>query len=360
MKSNIFIPKKLLVGYQNRSGTYTGKLAYVIYIDHTGKIRKEASWKSWKDDKIETDEFENIAQEGFVLNKKVGDYKSDWSDWNHRQAYCRIYDPRGFEFEITIENLLYILENTNSIKGKGLEGKFIYGWEGKDLVLIPESSPEYDEMIEFTSIQSLSVPKADLTPGFKYKTNKNEIQTYLGYFYEYDRWWRGQSKTALERRSSKKKHWFSQEGSLMTYSGYKHLVQKLELDENFPFLMDKLESSDRYTPVVDAYLAEISIDDLKNYAKSGEYLYCFVLNSGKYYEFRIGILTFRIGIDTEIPDSMDVRGKYYYETPGACMGGEYASRKYVSYQHSGLIDLSQNKYFVIKLRFENGKESIYS
>lgn len=30
MKSNIFIPKRINVGYQNRSGTYTGKLAYII------------------------------------------------------------------------------------------------------------------------------------------------------------------------------------------------------------------------------------------------------------------------------------------------------------------------------------------
>ena len=33
MKSNIFIPQKINVGYQNRSDTYTGKLAYVIYYD---------------------------------------------------------------------------------------------------------------------------------------------------------------------------------------------------------------------------------------------------------------------------------------------------------------------------------------
>ena len=33
MKSNIFIPKKINVGFRNRSGTYTGKLAYIIYYD---------------------------------------------------------------------------------------------------------------------------------------------------------------------------------------------------------------------------------------------------------------------------------------------------------------------------------------
>ena len=64
----------------------------------------------------------------------------------------RVYDPRGFEFEITIENLLYILENANSIKGKGLEGEFVYGWDGKELVLIPTDSPDYQEINSFNKI----------------------------------------------------------------------------------------------------------------------------------------------------------------------------------------------------------------
>ncbi len=83
------------------------------------------------------------------LIKKAGDYSTDW---DHRHAYCRVYDPRGFEFEITIENLLYILENANCIRGKGLEGEFVYGWDGKDLVLMPVESPDYKEISEFNKI----------------------------------------------------------------------------------------------------------------------------------------------------------------------------------------------------------------
>ncbi len=116
--SAIYIPEKIKVGYQNRQGTYTGKLAYVIYFDAKGVLRKEKSWKSWTDDKIESHELENTPTSGFVLNKKVGGYDTGW---NHRQTYTRVYDPRGFEFEIVIPNLLYILENTSCIKGKGLE-----------------------------------------------------------------------------------------------------------------------------------------------------------------------------------------------------------------------------------------------
>ena len=77
MKANIFIPKEIKVGFQERDSTYTKKLAYVIYYDLQNKLRKEASWQSWRDEKIEPKDFENVPTSGFVLNKKVGDYVSD-------------------------------------------------------------------------------------------------------------------------------------------------------------------------------------------------------------------------------------------------------------------------------------------
>lgn len=44
MSNNIFLPKKISVGYNERSDTYTGKLAYIIYTDEKGVLRKETSW----------------------------------------------------------------------------------------------------------------------------------------------------------------------------------------------------------------------------------------------------------------------------------------------------------------------------
>ena len=71
MNSTIFLPKTIKVGYQSRSDTYTGQLAYVIYYDQKNVLRKSKSWESWRDKKIESQEFENIPTSGFVLNKKV-------------------------------------------------------------------------------------------------------------------------------------------------------------------------------------------------------------------------------------------------------------------------------------------------
>lgn len=181
MKANIFIPKKINVGFQNRDDTYTGKLAYVIYYDKKGKLRKEKSWNSWRDQNIPNEEFDNVPISGFVLNKRAGGVEESYG-WNTRKTYCRVYDPRNFEFEITIENLLYILENANSIKGKGLEGDFVYGWSGKDLVLLPVESPDYKEITNYNNIvfNNESIKAKDLIIGATYLDKENKEYVYMG------------------------------------------------------------------------------------------------------------------------------------------------------------------------------------
>lgn len=181
MKSNIFIPKTLKIGFCNRIDTYTGKLAYIIYYDNKNKLRKEPSWNSWRDKSIEPLEIENIPISGFVLNKKVG---GESYGWNPRQTYTRIFDPREFEFEITIPNLLYILENTNSIKGKGLEGDFVYGWSGTELILIPTSSPDYTQLVQYNDsiINKEKITAKTLILGGTYLTKDNRTWIYLGEF----------------------------------------------------------------------------------------------------------------------------------------------------------------------------------
>ena len=91
MDNQLFIPSKVKVGYNERQDTYTKRLAYVIYYDKKGVLRKEASWKSWCDEKLGSNEYDNVPTEGFVLNKKAGGYSSGW---NHRSTYCRVYEKR--------------------------------------------------------------------------------------------------------------------------------------------------------------------------------------------------------------------------------------------------------------------------
>jgi hypothetical protein len=202
------IPKKIKVGYQERKDTYTGKLAYVVYFDEKGVLRKEASWNSWRNKEIEPSEFDNVPTSGFVMNKKVGDYKSDW---NHRKAHIRMYDPRGFEFEIGVENLLYILEECNSIKGKGLEGEFVYAFDKADLVLLPVTAQEYASSSKFTNMQTNKVSKKDVIEGCVYINKQMKEVMYLGHHevFDYDRGYNnGGGSIVSSHKSEGKKHVF--------------------------------------------------------------------------------------------------------------------------------------------------------
>ena len=177
----LFIPEKINVGFQKRNDTYTGQLAYIIYFDKKGVLRKETSWQSWRDKKIDPVQFDNTPTEGFVLNKGVGGARQSY-DWNARNEYIRVYDPRDFEFEISLANLLFILKEGDCSRGKGLEGKFVYAWDKNNLVLLPASSQDYKISTSFTDLQDKTVSVKDLVPGASYLTRKQEQLVYLGRF----------------------------------------------------------------------------------------------------------------------------------------------------------------------------------
>lgn len=261
MDSSMFLPKEIKIGYQNRMDTYTGKLGYVVYFDERGKLRKERSFESWRDADISTDQYENEPTSGFVLNKKAGGYSSGW---NHRQTYVRIYDPRGFEFEITVENLLYILDNTSSIVGKGLEGEFVYAWSDGDLVLLPVSAPEYENLKQLNDLRHKKeyIKVKDLKVGATYLTKQNEELVYLGRFYEYTYDYHNlnairSSKTKFFFSGTEKKNCYDKNISIQAYELkiFPSMSQKLidvvdeSVHESFSELFDSLASRRVYSPV---------------------------------------------------------------------------------------------------------------
>jgi hypothetical protein len=206
--SEVYIPKRIKVGYQERDDTYTKRLAYVICYDIKGKLRKEQSWESWRDNKIEAEEYDNTPQDGFVLNKNIERF--GWSHYGSGRSYIRVYDPRGIEFEITPENLIGILMHTNCSK-RQLEDKFVYAWSGKDLVLLPVQSEEYQNAMKFTERLEQKVSAKSLVPGCSYTTKREGKEViYLGRFLWYHwnmpYYWNNQEKRAT--REGTKQHIF--------------------------------------------------------------------------------------------------------------------------------------------------------
>lgn len=275
-KQTLYIPKKINVGFQLREGTYTGKLAYVIYWDDKGKLKKEVSWESWRhkpgdkrnvrvstgpnpgdwewqdkilDDEVKPEVFENVPTEGFVLNKGVGGQRESWG-WNARNEYIRVYDPRGFEFEISVANLLYIFQECTSTKGKGLEGEFVYSWDGKELVLLPVGTYEYEQSSKFTRLQSKKLTKNDIIEGGTYLDKNKNTLIYIGRF----PWYEINYYSNKEGLTDKKRHVFYdiERNQFVRHEGYVKLAKVInnECVNNYAELVEKfLKSKNGSYPV---------------------------------------------------------------------------------------------------------------
>lgn len=246
--NNLYIAKKIKIGFQKREDTYTKKLGYVIYYDDKGKLRKETSWQSWRDKTIQDIEYDNVPTEGFVLNKGAGGKAGSWSSWNVRREVVRIWDPRNFEFEISVDNLLFILTECDCTRGKGLSGEFVYAWNGKELMLLPASCEAYKQSAQFTSSVAGKVSTKELIEGWSYKNKKMDVLIYLGkhltfhtnsYYYS-EEYIPSMSKVGIY-------HVFYNEKSkyLETHSGLVSLCEIVDKSchSNFSKLYDKFEKS---------------------------------------------------------------------------------------------------------------------
>ena len=201
MNSNMFIPSKLKIGFCERSDTFTKKLAYVIYYDEKGKLRKQSSWESWRDKNIEAIEIDNNPTTGYVLNKGV---RRD-GYWGSGRSVIRIYDPRDFEFEIDVSNLIGLLSHSDVLK-REIQQECVFAWWGTELVLLPTNSVEYQESQKYTEKQSQKISAKTLIKGARY-VKKKSASTFI--YIGYENWY------AFE--------WGDNNYSSLVYKGKKHV-----------------------------------------------------------------------------------------------------------------------------------------
>ena len=221
MNSQLFIADRIKVGFQKRKDCFTGQLGYIIYYDKKNVLRKEKSWEGWRHKDIDPIELDNKPHSGFVINKDVR-RSSDW--FSSGRTMVRVWDSRGFEFEITTGNLLFILMTVDCSK-RGLTGEFVYAWWGTELVLLPTECEEYKNCQEFTNLQAGKVGSKDMVAGCFYETKRQEELYYLGKLPWFE--WKqvkqeAKIKTSYSDRKydrvSEKKHVFLRKGRLEVYS----------------------------------------------------------------------------------------------------------------------------------------------
>lgn len=376
-KNEIFIPKKCRVGFQHRDDTFTGKLAYVIYYDAQGKIRKERSWTNWchlpgskrwngteqADCGIEPYDFDNEPTSGFVLNKGVRRY--NWSHFGSGRSMIRIYDPRGVEFEITPDNLIGLLMHTDCRK-REIQGELVYAWCNGELMLLPCASEEYEAAKDYTKLQGKKVSARELIKGATYITKKQDNLVYLGRHMWYDL--KGRWNDDEQCRQGSKQHIFCDlEGEnfkpIKSVPSVIASVVEEHCNDNYANWVDKyLQETTESAPIVEWITEPISDEEwnadhrrrggsvLSAYMRAdggGFYsVYISEFQKSDYYyystpAYQEGTLVYTIGATINDDGSENYQNEYYY------------NRHHDNY--NGMIQESdRSKFFHLTAKYENG------
>lgn len=247
----MFIPKRIKIGFQERGDTFTGKLSYIIYYDEKGKLRKEASWNSWRDNNIDVLEFDNVPQNGYLFNKGI---QRD-GYWGSGRSVIRVYDPRDFEFEISVDNLMGILMHSDVSKRDIVE-QCVFAWEGTELVLLPVNSKEYQESVEYTNKQDQKISSKELVAGYTYQAKK--LDTPLIYIGQRE-WFDWNSGYETNGKISRKYNYHAKHADIHESKGKKHVfydgakfITKTPADLS-SILVESV--ADNYADIVDQFFA---------------------------------------------------------------------------------------------------------
>lgn len=316
MNTDMFLPKKIKVGFQEREDTYTGQLGYATYVDEQGFVKRESSFDRWRDYRIDTKMFDNEPMTGFVMNRRVGGYRTQWG---FRDSYIRVHDPRGFEIEISVDNQLFILEHMDSIVGKGFSGELVYAWADDQLILLPTNSAEYEEIKKKSEVrhERTFIKSKELHVGHSYFVTMGydiNSMVFLGEFeeYEYKRdvlhslskiseedfaystkakkrlyFARRHGKTEYEYWNDDKENDFDIL-TLSTATKKKFGIDKKEVNKDFDSMFSQLEKDRRYSPI-DISKNKIELIPFEDFEKSFNRWerVSFVADNGKEYSYGI-------------------------------------------------------------------------
>lgn len=178
IKREFIMPEYINLAFKNGCTRDEKEVTY-IECNHRGRKLAEKKDKDIEHP-LKLFRLSNAPESGFLIRNDVGKYSSGW---RHKSGHCRLYDPRGFYFDITLENLVYILENTDSIRDAELRGSYVYGWNGDNFVLVPVYSEDYkDAKKENHYHEQHSISEDELTVGVTYLTCQAEKVVYMGRF----------------------------------------------------------------------------------------------------------------------------------------------------------------------------------
>lgn len=169
------IPNQLYVGLRPEKDDIPLGYAAPITDDSADSKRRE-SIDSWAGTTLQPMIVDNEPCHGFKIIKHFS------RGGRTNTSVFRVDDPRGFQLEITGDNLMSVIASSEIVDGK-IQSKCVWGRLRASNILIPEDSPQYTEAVS-TSKRVLSLISAkDLVPGDHVQNKTGEEYIYLGTYH---------------------------------------------------------------------------------------------------------------------------------------------------------------------------------
>lgn len=264
MKKNnsINIPSRFFVGFQSQAGDNVPLGVITPYAEDAAGLKRQSTVRSWasryKQDKLNCVVIDNKPMCGFRISRglrRLG--------WRSTNVMVRIEDPRGFELEVSIANLI-MLTDDNVIQNGEIIQDCVWARDGQQNLLLPVNSQPYQDAVENTDRVSRKVSIRDVKVGNDILMLSGMAGKYMGFMYAQS------SKLAsndsyLEplQPSSKKSHFIRVENDgVVAYHGYSSM---------------KISSITNAATFTKEEIHDLVSSDVKNETTT------FTLNSGNYY-----------------------------------------------------------------------------
>lgn len=184
MASNrtIKIPTKVYVGFQNRPSSDDVPLGFMTPWGEDEAAKKRiATVNNWargygNTTPIEPVTLNNIPMTGFRISRAVR-RSGGWGSSN--ATFVRVEDPRGFELEISVQNLLMLMDN-NITQDAEIIQECIWGRDGGNNILLAVNSQPYLDATENTRRSASKVSAREVKPGFEVTVENGDRGFYYG------------------------------------------------------------------------------------------------------------------------------------------------------------------------------------
>jgi hypothetical protein len=179
---SIKIPEQVYVGFQGRRSQDEVPLGFMTpYNDDEAGQRRRATVDNWARGYGNSKTFNSVILENKpMIGFKIGRAIRRSGGWNGSGAsYVRIEDPRGFELEITIENLVMCMSD-NLLDDGEIIAECVWGRDGNRNILLPTNSEPYKNSVVLRTKVAAVIPLKEVTVGDEVELITGEKGIYLG------------------------------------------------------------------------------------------------------------------------------------------------------------------------------------